>query len=113
MQTIFQHIPYLEGQIADNGYKFVNAGGVHIEPIGIYSQRHKSLEDIPENATVLFSNSVADHGRVLALLEKEGLITLKEGVDKLNATTEDIAENPKNLEFKPDYAAEITTSNLR
>ena len=103
----FQHIPYLEGQIADNGYKFVNAGGVHIEPIGIYSQRHKSLEDIPENATVLFSNSVADHGRVLALLEKEGLITLKEGVDKLNATTEDIAENPKNLEFKPDYAAEL------
>jgi D-methionine transport system substrate-binding protein len=103
----FQHIPYLEGQIADNGYKFVNAGGVHIEPIGIYSQRHKSLEDIPENATVLFSNSVADHGRVLALLEKEGLITLKEGVDKLNATTEDIAENPKNLEFKPDYVAEL------
>ena len=103
----FQHIPYLEGQIADNGYKFVNAGGVHIEPIGIYSQRHKSLEDVPENATVLFSNSVADHGRVLALLEKEGLITLKDGVDKLNATTEDIAENPKNLEFKPDYAAEL------
>ena len=103
----FQHIPYLEGQIADNGYKFVNAGGVHIEPIGIYSQRHKSLEDVPENATVLFSNSVADHGRVLALLEKEGLITLKDGVDKLNATTEDIAENPKNLEFKPDYAPEL------
>ena len=103
----FQHIPYLEGQIADNGYKFVNAGGIHIEPIGIYSQRHKSLEDIPENATVLFSNSVADHGRVLALLEKEGLITLKDGVDKLNATTEDIAENPKNLEFKPDYAPEL------
>ena len=51
-------------------------------------------------STVLFSNSVADHGRVLALLEKEGLITLKEGVDKLNATTlDDIAENPKNLEF--------------
>jgi D-methionine transport system substrate-binding protein len=103
----FQHIPYLESQIADNGYKFVNAGGVHIEPIGIYSQRHKSLKDVPENATVLFSNSVADHGRVLALLEKEGLITLKNGVDKLNATTEDIAENPKNLEFKPDYAPEL------
>ena len=50
----FQHIPYLEGQIADNGYDFVNAGGVHIEPIGIYSQRYKTLEDIPENATVLF-----------------------------------------------------------
>lgn len=103
----FQHIPYLEGQIADNGYDFVNAGGVHIEPIGIYSQRHKSLEDVPENATVLFSNSVADHGRVLALLEKEGLITLKDGVDKLNATIEDIAENPKNLEFKPDYSPEL------
>ena len=53
------------------------------------------------------SKYVADHGRVLALFEKEGLITLKEGIDKLNATTEDIVENPKNLEFEPDYAAEL------
>ena len=73
----FQHIPYFEQQIKDNGYDFVNAGGIHIEPIGIYSKKHKSLEELPDDAKVIFSNSVADHGRVLSLLEKEGLINIK------------------------------------
>ena len=72
----FQHIPYLESQMADHGYKFVNAGGIHIEPIGVYSKKYKSLEELPEGATILISNSVADHGRVLAMLEAKGLIKL-------------------------------------
>ena len=107
MQTIFQHVEYFEGQIKDNGYDFANAGGIHIEPIGIYSKRYKSLEEVPNKAKVILSNSVADHGRVLALLEKEGLITIKDGVDKAKATIEDIAENPKNLEFDPNYEAKL------
>jgi D-methionine transport system substrate-binding protein len=101
----FQHEPYLEGQIADNGYKFVNAGGVHIEPIGIYSKRHKSLEDLPEGATIIMSNSVADHGRMLSMLEEKGLITIKEGVEKTAATVEDIDQNPKKLVFKANIDA--------
>jgi D-methionine transport system substrate-binding protein len=101
----FQHEPYLEGQIADNGYKFVNAGGVHIEPIGVYSKRYKSLEDLPEGAKIIMSNSVADHGRMLSMLEEKGLITIKEGVEKTAATIEDIDENPKNLVFEADIEA--------
>ncbi|WP_338449324.1 MetQ/NlpA family ABC transporter substrate-binding protein [Niallia oryzisoli] len=103
----FQHIPYFETQIKENGYEFANAGGIHIEPIGIYSKKYKSLKDLPENAKVIISNSVADHGRVLSLLEKEGLITLKEGIDKTAATIDDIVENPRNLEFDTEYAAEL------
>ncbi|WP_394234546.1 MetQ/NlpA family ABC transporter substrate-binding protein [Niallia oryzisoli] len=103
----FQHIPYFEQQIKENGYKFANAGGIHIEPIGIYSKKYKSLKDLPENAKVIISNSVADHGRVLSLLEKEGLIKLKEGIDKTAATLDDIVENPRNLEFDTEYAAEL------
>lgn len=95
----FQHIPYLELQMKDHGYKFVNAGGIHIEPIGIYSQEYESLDELPDGATVLISNSVADHGRVLALLEAKGLIKLAEGIDKTSAELKDIVENPKNLEF--------------
>lgn len=105
--NFFQHIQYLEGQIKDHNYDFVSASAIHIEPIGIYSKRHKSIEDVPNNAKVILSNSVADHGRVLALLEKEGLITLKEGVDKASATIEDIAENKKNLEFDPNYEPKL------
>lgn len=101
----FQHEPYLKGQIADNGYKFVNAGGVHIEPIGIYSKRHKSLEDLPKGAKIIMSNSVADHGRMLSMLEEKGLITIKEGVEKTAATIEDIDKNPKKLVFEADIEA--------
>ena len=101
----FQHEPYLEGQIADNGYKFVNAGGVHIEPIGVYSKRYKSLEELPEGAKIIMSNSVADHGRMLSMLEEKGLITIKEGVEKTAATIEDIDENSKNLVFEADIEA--------
>ncbi|MGF2617670.1 ABC transporter substrate-binding protein [Rossellomorea vietnamensis] len=103
----FQHIPYLESQIADHGFDFVNAGGIHIEPIGVYSKKYDSLEDLPEGATILMSNSVADHGRILTLLEEKGLITIKEGVEKTAATLEDIAENPKNFEFDYEYEAAL------
>ncbi|MFJ7935705.1 MetQ/NlpA family ABC transporter substrate-binding protein [Sporosarcina sp. NPDC096371] len=95
----FQHIPYLEGQMADHGYKFVNAAGIHIEPIGIYSKEYASLEELPEGATILMSNSVADHGRALSLLEAKGLIKLADGIDKAKAEVKDIAENPKKLKF--------------
>lgn len=103
----FQHIPYLEAQIAENGYDFVNAGGIHIEPIGIYSKKYKKLEDLPTGATIIMSNSVADHGRILTMLERKGLIKLKDGVDKVAATVKDIAENPKKLKFDTEYEASL------
>ncbi|WP_175990443.1 MetQ/NlpA family ABC transporter substrate-binding protein [Bacillus sp. Marseille-Q1617] len=102
----FQTIPYMELQMKDNeGYDFVNAGGIHIEPIGVYSKKYKSLEDLPEGATILMSNSVSDHGRILSLLEKKGLITLKDGVENTQAQIEDIEENPRNLKFDYEYEA--------
>lgn len=103
----FQHIPYLESQIAANDYDFVNAGGIHIEPIGVYSQKYKSLNELPKGAEIIMSNSVSDHGRMLTLLESEGLITLKAGVDKTTATVDDIAENKKDLTFKTDIDAAL------
>lgn len=103
----FQHIPYLEKEIKDKGYDFVNAGGIHIEPIGIYSKKYKSLDDLPEGATILLSNSVADHGRMLSLLEAKGLIKLKDGVDKTSAELKDIKENPKKFKFDANTAPEM------
>lgn len=98
----FQHIPYLDTYNADNGTNIVNAGGIHIEPIGIYSQNYASLSELPDGATVLMSSSVSDHGRMLSLLEAQGLITLDPAVNKSEATTEDVVENPKNLVFQAD-----------
>lgn len=107
--NFFQHIPYLESQMEDHGYDFVNAGEIHIEPIGVYSKKHDSLDDLPDNATVLVSNSVADHGRILAMLEDKGLITLADGIDKTAAEVKDIVENPKNIEFDANYEAALLT----
>ncbi|MFJ3389676.1 MULTISPECIES: MetQ/NlpA family ABC transporter substrate-binding protein [unclassified Lysinibacillus] len=103
----FQHLPFLELSMKENGYDFVNAAAIHIEPIGIYSKKYKSLEDLPEGATILLSSSVSDHGRMLSLLEAKGLIKLKDGVDKTAAEIKDIAENPKNFKFDANTAPEM------
>jgi D-methionine transport system substrate-binding protein len=103
----FQTIPYMDLQMKENDYDFVNAGGIHIEPIGVYSKKHKSLEGLPEGATILMSNSVSDHGRILTLLEKKGLIKLKDGVENTQAQLEDIEENPRNLKFDYEYEAAL------
>lgn len=102
----YQHKPFFEKQIKEHGYDFEDAGGIHIEPIGIYSKNYKKLEDVKDGATVIISNSVADHGRILLLLQEKGLITLKEG-KTIDASFEDIEKNPKNLTFKYDINPEL------
>ncbi|MFC7064021.1 MetQ/NlpA family ABC transporter substrate-binding protein [Halobacillus seohaensis] len=110
----FQHIPYLKDQQAQNeDFDFVNLGGIHIEPMGIYSKDIASVDDIENGTTVLMSNSTADHGRILSLIESEGLITLDEDVEKVEATVDDITENPKNLEFEAGIDAAMLPENYK
>lgn len=99
----FQHEPFFEDAVAENNYDFVNAGSIHLEPIGAFSQRHENLEDLPENATILVSSNAPDYGRVLAILQDAGLLTVEEGVDLTTASFDDIAENPLNLQFEYEY----------
>ncbi len=101
----FQHIPYFESQKADKEYDFANLGGIHIEPYGFYSKDIKSVDDITEGTVVIMSNSVADHGRALSILEEAELIKLDENVEKVDAQVKDIVENPLNLEFDTDVDA--------
>lgn len=103
----FQHIPYLESFINDHSLDLVNVGGIHIEPIGVYSKEYASLDELPEGATILMSNSVADHGRVLGMLEAQGLITLADDIDKTKAEVKDIVDNPKNIQFDANYEAAL------
>ncbi|WP_373893239.1 MetQ/NlpA family ABC transporter substrate-binding protein [Virgibacillus sp. CBA3643] len=103
----FQHIPYLEGQIEEIGYDFDYIDGIHIEPMGVYSQNISSIDDIEDGTEVILSRSVADHGRILALFEEQGLITLDENVDKVNAEVSDIVENPHDLTFSADVDAAL------
>jgi D-methionine transport system substrate-binding protein len=97
----FQHKPYLEQQIKDNpAYKdFVALAPVHLEPLGIYSKKVKSIAAVKNGGTVTLSNDPANEARGLKLLQQAGLITLKPGAG-LDATPNDIATNPKNLQFR-------------
>lgn len=108
----FQHEPYFEDQVAQNDFDFVNLGAIHIEPLGGYSKRHDSLADLPEGAKILASSSVADHGRVIGILEEAGLVTVKEGVDLTQASFDDIAENPRNLVFESEFEAALMPTLL-
>lgn len=103
----FQHIPYFNLQVANNGYDFANAGNIHVEPMGLYSKTITDINELPDGATILTSNSESDWGRILTILQEAGVLTLKDGVDPTTATFDDIAKNPKNLKFKHDLDAEI------
>ena len=107
--NFFQHVPFFNGEVAANGYNISNVAGIHIEPFGFYSKTIDSVDAIPDGAEVILSNSVADHGRILAILEKAGLITLATDVDRQNATVEDIIANSKNLTFTEVKPEMLTT----
>lgn len=104
--NFFQHIPYLEQFNADNGYDLVKVSGVHIEPIGAYSQKLKNVNELKEGAQVAIPNDGTNGGRALALLEKNNLIKLKEGKG-INGTVNDIVENPKKLKIVEVEAASL------
>lgn len=94
----YQHLPFLENAAKAKGYQFISVGVGTSAKLGLYSKKHKSLEEIPVGATVTIANDPVNGGRGLVLLEKAGLIKLKPGLD-YKATVADIAENPKKIKI--------------
>ena len=94
----FQHIPYLDSFNEEKGTHLVNAGGVHYEPFGIYPGTKDSLDDLEDGDTIAVPNDTTNEARALLLLQDNGIITLKDGVG-LEATVNDIEENPHNVEI--------------
>lgn len=105
--NFFQHEPYLDNFVSEHKeVKLKNAGGIHIEPMGIYSKKIKQLDALPGGASIAIPNDPTNGGRSLLLLEKAGLLKLKDGVG-VKATVQDIASNPKNLKFQEVEAAQV------
>lgn len=102
----FQHIPYLDSYNEEKGTHIVNAGGIHYEPFGIYPGTKKSLDEIADGDTIAVPNDTTNEARALLLLQDNGIITLKEGAG-LEATVNDIAENPHNIEIVELEAAQV------
>jgi D-methionine transport system substrate-binding protein len=102
----FQHQPYLDNQVKDRGYKLVTVGKSIILPMGIYSDKVKSLADLKKGDRIGLPNDPTNGGRALLLMQHAGLIKLAPNAG-LRAGVPDIVENPKGLKFVELDAAQL------
>ncbi len=102
----FQHIPYLTQFCKDHNLDLTYIAKVHIEPLGVYSSKIKSLNQLKDKAIVAIPNDPTNGGRALLLLQRAKLIELRKDAG-LSATELDVAKNPKNLQFKALEAAQL------
>ena len=104
--NFFQHIPYLEQFSKDHRLDLTQIAKVHVEPMGVYSQKVTKIEQLRDKAVVAIPNDPTNCGRALMLLEQANLIELRKGVGVL-ATELDITKNPKQLQVKALEAAQL------
>ncbi|MBU3840655.1 MAG: MetQ/NlpA family ABC transporter substrate-binding protein [Candidatus Ruminococcus intestinipullorum] len=102
----FQHGPYLDSFNEEKGTHLASAGEIHYEPFGIYPGTKSSLENIEKGDSIAVPNDTTNEARALLLLESNGIITLKQGAG-LNATVNDIEENPYEIELVELEAAQV------
>jgi D-methionine transport system substrate-binding protein len=107
--NFFQHRPYLEAFNRDRKADLVAVAAVHVEPFGAYSRKIKGLSELKDGATIAIPNDPTNGGRALLLLQKQGLITLKDP-NNISATPLDVAQNPRRLRFSELEAAMLPRS---
>lgn len=104
--NFFQHTPYMNSFAKENNMEMVSVGAVHLEPLKIYADKIKTLNELEQGAKVLIPNDPTNRGRSLILLEVAGIIKLRDS-KKLDSNIDDIVENPKNLEITALNAEQI------
>lgn len=108
--NLMQHINYLKKFTKDNNLDLTSLGQVPTLGLGIYSNKYKSIKDIKDGSTVSIAADGSNLARSLGVLEQQGLVTLKDGIDATKASVNDIASNPKNLKIKTLDAAQLARS---
>lgn len=104
--NFFQHLPYLRSFAKDHGLDLISAGSVHVEPLGLYSKKHSSIEKFPDGGLIAIPSDSVNGGRALLLLQSRGIIKLDPS-SGLEATELDVLENPKKLKFKSIESAQL------
>ncbi len=105
----FQHQPYLDNQVADRKFKIVSVGTTVNFPIGIYSKKYKTFDEVPVGGTIAIPNDPTNGGRVLLLLQDKGILKLRDGVG-FKPSVADITANPKKLKIVEIDAAQLPRS---
>jgi D-methionine transport system substrate-binding protein len=121
--NFFQHEPYLKSIVAEKNFDLINGGNIHVEPIGAYSVKYKTVAEIPDTASIAIPNDATNEYRALRILEQAGFITLKKGIDVYQTTvdnTVDVYVKPIKLQeldsalilrVKEDFDVYITNTN--
>ncbi|HEY2494227.1 MAG TPA: MetQ/NlpA family ABC transporter substrate-binding protein [Paenibacillus sp.] len=102
--NFFQHQPYLDVENKQRSMDLVSVTAVHVEPLGAYSKKYKSIDELPEGAKIAIPNDATNGGRALSLLAKNGLIKLQDE-NKVESKLSDITENPKKFVITENDAA--------
>ncbi|MDR1977036.1 MAG: MetQ/NlpA family ABC transporter substrate-binding protein [Campylobacteraceae bacterium] len=95
--NFFQHTPYLDQFNKDKNTDLVKTVSVHLEPIGIYSSKLKSVDELSDGDSIAIPNDPTNGNRALEVLQSAGIIKLNN--EKETKTKLDIVENPKNIEI--------------
>jgi len=111
--NLFQHVPYLNAEKKTHKYEIEEVGKVFTTPMGVYSTKYKSLDEIPPGSEIFVSSNPAEEGRFLSFFVNEGVIKLKKGVKIEDAKFTDIVENKKNLKFNNKQSAEFLPKTYR
>ncbi|SMY04475.1 D-methionine transport system substrate-binding protein [Brevibacterium sp. 239c] len=103
----FQHKPYLDSEVEGQGYELTAFDPINLEPFALFSKNIKDVKDLPKGAKIGINNDPANQGRALKMLEEAKVITLKDGVDAVDAKLSDVEGNPKKVKFVEADAAQL------
>ncbi|WP_434778985.1 MetQ/NlpA family ABC transporter substrate-binding protein [Neisseria sp. Ec49-e6-T10] len=108
--NVFQHKPYLDTFAAEHKLALSSVFQVPTAPLGIYSGKLTSLDQVTNGTTVSAPNDPSNFARALVMVAELGWVKLKDNINPLTASERDIAENPKNIKFVPLEAAQLPRS---
>lgn len=104
--NLYQHKPFMDKTNEEKGYKLTAIAPVYVVPLGFYSQKIKSVDEIPQGASIAIPGDASNMARAFILLHDNGVIKIKDP-SNLNTTELDVIENPKKIVFKPMEAASL------
>ncbi|WP_297908765.1 MetQ/NlpA family ABC transporter substrate-binding protein [uncultured Actinomyces sp.] len=105
--NFYQTVPYLENAEKQFGFDFEAGEGIHLEPLGVFSNKHKSLDELPDGGTIGIINDTANQSRALELLATQGLVSIPEGGGDVNINT---ITKLKNFNFREVEGPQLVRS---
>ena len=105
--NFYQTVPYLENAEKQAGYDFEAGAGIHLEPLGIFSNKHQSLDELPDGGTIGIISDTSNQSRALQLLATQGLVSIPEGDGDVNINT---VTKLKNFDFREVEGPQLVRS---